>query len=138
MHLDRRPGQARLRARVTLSASRPMASTWSRWEWVTKMWSTRVISSSVRSPTPVPASISTSSSTRKEVVRLPAAIEPEQPSTRICMAQRGLDRGRHRSRGWGVATGSPMLIGPERRRKSRMRKPHPRSGCAAVTQAAMS
>jgi hypothetical protein len=30
--------------------------------------------------------MSTSSPSRKEVVRLPAAIEPEHPRTRICMA----------------------------------------------------
>ena len=72
----------------TLSASKPMASTWSRCEWLTRMWSMRAISSSVRSPTPVPASMSMLSSSRNDVVRLPAAIEPEQPRTRICMGQR--------------------------------------------------
>jgi hypothetical protein len=40
------------------------------------------ISSSVRSPTPVPASTSTSPSIRKDVVRQSLAIAPEQPSTR--------------------------------------------------------
>src|SRR4051794_13438848 len=43
------------------------------------------ISGSPRSPTPVPASTSTSASTRKDVVRQSLAIAPEQPSTRIFM-----------------------------------------------------
>ena len=73
------------RLRVTLSASRPMESTWSRCEWLTTMWSMAAISSSVRSPTPVPASTRTSWPIRKDVVRQPAAMEPEQPRTRICM-----------------------------------------------------
>ena len=45
-----------------------------------------LISSSVRSPTPVPASTSTSSSIRKDVVRQSFAIAPEQPSTRTFMS----------------------------------------------------
>jgi len=47
------------------------------------MWSICESSASVRSPTPVPASISTSLSSRNEVVRRwRQPIPPEQPSTR--------------------------------------------------------
>ena len=45
------------------------------------------ISSSVRSPTPVPASTSTSPSIRKDVVRQSFAIAPEQPSTRTFISE---------------------------------------------------
>ena len=47
MHLDRRRGP-RPAARITLSASSPIASTWSRCEWLTRMWSMRASSSSVQ------------------------------------------------------------------------------------------
>ena len=69
------------RRRRPVSASRPTANTWSRWLWLRKMWSILAISSCVRSPTPVPASTRMSPSTRNDVVRQPAAMEPEQPST---------------------------------------------------------
>jgi hypothetical protein len=75
------PRSATRRSRMTLSASRPIESTWSRCEWLIRMWSIFASASSGRSPTPVPASTSTSASRRKEVVLLPAAMEPEQPST---------------------------------------------------------
>src|SRR5574343_2031477 len=47
------------------------------------MWSMRANSSSRSSPAPLPASIRMSSSRRNAVVWQRAAIEPEQPSTRI-------------------------------------------------------
>jgi hypothetical protein len=60
---------------------------WSRCEWVMKMWSICDSSASVRSPTPVPASIRMSPSTRNEVVRrCRPPIPPEHPSTRSRMA----------------------------------------------------
>src|SRR6185295_14460528 len=53
------------------------------------MWSICESSASVRSPTPVPASISTSLSSRNEVVRRwRPPIPPEHPSTRNRMAWR--------------------------------------------------
>ena len=61
------------------------AAMWSRWEWVRSTWSMRPISSRVRSPTPVPASIRMRSPIKNDVVRQSLAIAPEQPSTRICM-----------------------------------------------------
>ena len=74
------------RMRITLSASRPIDRMWSRCEWLIRMWSISLSSSSDRSPTPVPASINTSVSSKNAVVRLVPPIEPEQPRTRICMA----------------------------------------------------
>src|SRR5213075_1259444 len=47
------------------------------------MWSMRARASRDRSPTPVPASIRMSSSTRSAVVRRPPPIPPLQPNTRI-------------------------------------------------------
>src|SRR5205085_9045245 len=67
---------------------RPMDSTWSRCEWLIRMWSMRASCSSGRSPTPVPASIRMESSSRNDVVLQPAAMAPEQPSTRMIMALR--------------------------------------------------
>ena len=67
----------------TVSTMNGIEVTWSRCEWVMKMWSTCDSSASVRSPTPVPASIRMSLSTRNEVVRRwRPPIPPEQPSTR--------------------------------------------------------
>src|SRR5690606_30876217 len=66
-----------------LSASRGMLSTWSRWLWLIRMWSMRASSSRRSSPTPLPASIRMSSSSRKAVVWHRAAMDPEHPSTRI-------------------------------------------------------
>src|SRR5258706_3915686 len=67
----------------TVSTRNGIDGTWSRCECVTKMWSICVSSASDRSPTPEPASSSTSWSTRKDVVRgCPPPIPPEQPSTR--------------------------------------------------------
>ena len=63
------------------------AAMWSRCAWVRKTWSIRANSSSVRSPTPVPQSISMSSSSRNEVVRGCAPpIPPLHPSTLSFMA----------------------------------------------------
>src|SRR5215218_6214758 len=50
------------------------------WECVTKIWSIRVRSGTDRSPTPVPASIRTSSSTSIDVVLRSPPIPPLQPS----------------------------------------------------------
>src|SRR5262245_37898903 len=70
-----------------VSTRNGIEATWSRCEWVTKMWSIWESSASVRSPTPVPASIRMSLSTRNEVVRRwRPPIPPEQPSTRKRMA----------------------------------------------------
>src|SRR4029077_14504046 len=70
-----------------VSTRNGIEATWSRCEWVTKMWSICESSASVRSPTPVPASIRMSLSTRNEVVRRwRPPIPPEQPSTRRRMA----------------------------------------------------
>ena len=77
-----------VRSRITLSASRPIDRMWSRCEWLIRMCWTRASASSGMSPTPVPASIRTSSSRRKEVVLQPAAMEPEQPSTWTIMSCR--------------------------------------------------
>src|SRR6185295_16040919 len=67
----------------TVSTRKGIEVTWSRCECVTKTWSIWVSSASDRSPTPEPASISTSLSTRNEVVRrCRPPIPPEQPSTR--------------------------------------------------------
>src|SRR5688572_7777570 len=71
----------------TVSTTNGIEATWSRCEWVMKMWSTCDSSASVRSPTPVPASIRMSESTRNEVVRRwRPPIPPEHPSTRSRMA----------------------------------------------------
>src|SRR5579862_475154 len=60
-----------------------MLVTWSRCEWLTKMWSTFASCSSDMSPTPVPASSRMSSSIRNEVVRRLPPMPPLQPSTLI-------------------------------------------------------
>src|SRR5258708_16712161 len=67
----------------TVSTRNGIEVTWSRCECVMKMWSICESSASVRSPTPVPASIRMSLSTRNEVVRrCRPPIPPEHPSTR--------------------------------------------------------
>src|SRR6266446_3400447 len=67
----------------TVSTRNGIEATWSRCECVMKMQSISESSASDRSPTPVPASIRTSLSSRKEVVRkCRPPIPPEQPSTR--------------------------------------------------------
>src|SRR6266513_4686304 len=67
----------------TVSTRNGIEATWSRCEWVRKMQSMSESSASDRSPTPVPASIRTSLSNRKEVVRkCRPPIPPEQPRTR--------------------------------------------------------
>src|SRR6185436_1580769 len=72
----------------TVSTRNGIEATWSRCEWVMKIWSICESSASVRSPTPVPASISTSLSSRNEVVRrCRPPIPPEHPSTRKRMAR---------------------------------------------------
>src|ERR1700716_1413267 len=63
-----------------------MLVTWSRCEWLTKMWSIFASASSERSPTPVPASTSTSSSTSSEVVRRLPPMPPLHPKTRMCIS----------------------------------------------------
>ena len=81
VHADRRPA---LGLAQRGSRCRPAGRSTARGRGasgVIRMWSMRASSSSVRSPTPVPASIRTSSSSRNDVVRQPAAMEPEQPST---------------------------------------------------------
>src|SRR3954468_8574156 len=66
-----------------VSTRNGIEATWSRCEWVTKMWSIWESSARVRSPTPVPASIRMSLSTRNEVVRrCRPPIPPEHPRTR--------------------------------------------------------
>src|ERR1044072_1724812 len=71
-----------------VSTRKGIEATWSRCEWVAKMWSIWESSASVRSPTPVPASIRMSLSTRNDVVRRwRPPIPPEQPSTRRRMAR---------------------------------------------------
>src|SRR2546422_4172712 len=66
----------------TVSTRNGIEATWSRCECVMKMQSISESSASDRSPTPVPASISTSLSSRKEVVRkCRPPIPPEQPRT---------------------------------------------------------
>src|SRR5690242_9819268 len=62
---------------VSTRSGRPQV--WSRWEWVKKTCRILRISSSVRSPMPVPASMSVSLSTSSEVVRNAAPIPPLQP-----------------------------------------------------------
>src|ERR1700687_4845619 len=62
-----------------------MLATWSKCEWLTKMWSILASRSRARSPTPVPASISMSSSTSMLVVRSPPPMPPLHPSTLIFM-----------------------------------------------------
>src|SRR5579885_2090513 len=62
---------------VSTSSGRPQV--WSRCEWVKKTCRIWRISSSVRSPMPVPASMSVSLSTSREVVRKPTPIPPLQP-----------------------------------------------------------
>src|SRR5688572_19266774 len=80
----------------TVSTRNGIEVTWSRCEWVRKIWSICESSASVRSPTPVPASISTSPSTRKEVVRrCRPPIPPEHPRTRRRMARLFLVERRH-------------------------------------------
>src|SRR5918992_449303 len=72
----------------TVSTRNGIEVTWSRCECVTKIWSICESSASVRSPTPVPASIRMSLSRRNEVVRRwRPPIPPEQPSTRKRMAR---------------------------------------------------
>src|SRR5687767_14931006 len=67
----------------TVSTRKGIDVTWSRCECVTKIWSICDSSASVRSPTPVPASIRMSLSRRNEVVRRwRPPIPPEHPSTR--------------------------------------------------------
>src|SRR5438132_7044231 len=67
----------------TVSTRKGIDVTWSRCECVMKMWSICDSSARVRSPTPVPASIRMSLSTRNEVVRKwRPPIPPEHPSTR--------------------------------------------------------
>src|SRR5678815_2219781 len=74
-----------------VSTRNGIEATWSRCEWVTKMWSIWDSSASVRSPTPVPASIRMSLSTRNEVVRRwRPPIPPEQHRTRKRMARASL------------------------------------------------
>src|SRR5581483_6417348 len=71
----------------TVSTRNGIEATWSRCEWVTKMWSMSESSASDRSPTPVPASIRTSLSSRNEVVRkCRPPIPPEHPRTRSFIA----------------------------------------------------
>src|SRR5688572_26059712 len=71
----------------TVSTRNGIEATWSRCECVTKIWSICDSSASVRSPTPVPASIRMSLSSRNEVVRRwRPPIPPEHPSTRKRMA----------------------------------------------------
>src|SRR5947207_2599606 len=80
----------------TVSTRNGIEATWSRCEWVMKMWSMSDSSASERSPTPVPASISTSLSTRNEVVRRwRPPIPPEQPRTRRRTAALFLVERRH-------------------------------------------
>src|SRR5262245_56965977 len=73
----------------TVSTRNGIEATWSRCEWVMKMWSICDSSASVRSPTPVPQSIRMSLSTRNEVVRRwRPPIPPEHPRTRsriVCL-----------------------------------------------------
>src|SRR5688572_15773514 len=67
----------------TVSTRKGIDVTWSRCEWVMKMESICESSASVRSPTPVPASIRMSLSSRNEVVRrCRPPIPPEQPRMR--------------------------------------------------------
>src|SRR5918992_1608692 len=71
-----------------VSTRKGIEATWSRCECVTKMWSICESSASVRSPTPVPASIRMSLSARNEVVRRwRPPIPPEHPSTLKRMAR---------------------------------------------------
>src|SRR5436190_5686438 len=70
----------------TVSTRNGIEAMWSRCECVRQIWSICDSSASVRSPTPVPASIRISLSTRNEVVRRwRPPIPPEQPSTRSRM-----------------------------------------------------
>src|SRR5215213_6564414 len=75
----------------TVSTRKGIEATWSRCEWVMKIWSICESSASVRSPTPVPQSMRMSLSTRNDVVRRwRPPIPPEQPRTRKRMAGRSL------------------------------------------------
>ena len=47
---DRRPARGAAAARHAVGQQGRSLSTWSRWEWLSRMWSMRAISSSVRSP----------------------------------------------------------------------------------------
>src|SRR3954471_19674210 len=72
-----------LRMPPTVSTRNGIEATWSRCECVMKMWSICDSSARVRSPTPVPASMRTSLSSRNEVVRrCRPPIPPEHPRTR--------------------------------------------------------
>ena len=91
------------------------AAMWSRCECVSSTCSMPAISSSVRSPTPVPASTSTSRSMRKDVVRHPLAMAPEQPSTRTRMSAPATaavvpTTGARREMAGSAGHGSPHLV----------------------------
>src|SRR5690606_33761419 len=71
------------RIQHTVSTRNGMLVTWSRCEWLTKMWSIRARLSRGRSPTPVPASTRMSSSTSSAVVRRLPPMPPLHPRTLI-------------------------------------------------------